>query len=237
MASASDGLRLRGLLGAPVSVRCLAAAGDLSQAEELRKRLKSIKHPKVIADSAAAAQLLQAVRTATPQVVVLDMDHAAIDPLYVAKNLRSFHSGIPLLITTRRADPVLASRLLRAGAQGFILDEDWPEEIGRALGLLASGACFVSESIMQDILQHLGEFQQQDSPADSVDRLTDRELIVFQFIGLDHPNRQIATELHLCPKTVATYRAKIKRKLRLTSDAALRTSAQRWVRQRNINHD
>lgn len=217
---------------APAQVRCLVVVDEAAKAQELRERLRSLRHPRATATVTVPARLMDAIRTGNPQVLILDMDHAAVDPLYFTKSVRCFKTDTPILIVTGRADSVLASRLLRAGAQGYLLLEDWPTEIGRALSLLSGGACFVSERIMQDILHNLGDYQNETAP-EGVETLSDRELIVFQFIGQGHPSNRIARELHVTTRTVSGYRINIKRKMHLDSDEALLAYAQDWVRRKN----
>jgi DNA-binding NarL/FixJ family response regulator len=65
-----------------------------------------------------------------------------------------------------------------------------------------------------------------------IDRLTDRELEVFELIGRGQTTRQIGTRLGVGLTTVDTYRARIKEKLRLENAASLQTEAARWVQER-----
>lgn len=217
---------------APAEVRCLVAAGNAERGDVLRRQLRSYRHPRVVVETTSAEHLLPSVRTFQPQVILLEIDGADVDPLAVTKDVRCYHPELPILISTGKRDAMLASRLLRSGAQGYLLHSDWASEGARALSLLAAGACFVSETIMQEILHHLGEFQEKEA-VEGVDTLTDRELIVFQFIGLGHPNQQIGRELHVTTRTVATHRSNIKRKLQLQTDAQLLASARQWVGERN----
>jgi DNA-binding CsgD family transcriptional regulator len=62
--------------------------------------------------------------------------------------------------------------------------------------------------------------------------LTDRELEVLQRIGNGLTTQQIGQELRVSPKTVQTYRERIKRKLALDSAAELSSEATRWVLER-----
>jgi DNA-binding NarL/FixJ family response regulator len=62
-----------------------------------------------------------------------------------------------------------------------------------------------------------------------VQRLSDRELEVFQLIGQGHGTRQIAEELHLSVKTIESYRAHIKDKLKLKTATELARCAIQWV--------
>ncbi len=72
----------------------------------------------------------------------------------------------------------------------------------------------------------LGRTAEQKSP---IERLTDRELEVFQLIGCGQGTRRIADELHLGIKTVESYRARIKEKLKLEDGTQLLQQAIQWV--------
>ena len=66
-------------------------------------------------------------------------------------------------------------------------------------------------------------------PGLPVDKLSDRELLVFEMIGHVHSTRQIADELHLDMRTIETYRARIKDKLNLKDANDLLQFAIRWM--------
>ncbi len=187
---------------------------------------------RVAAECAATHELLQMIKAFRPQVVVLEIDDANLDPLAVTKNIRSSHPDLPIMISSGKRDAMLASRLMRSGAQGYILHGDWPVQGARALSLMVGGSRYVTECVMQEILQHLGELEPPAGDA-RLQALTDRELIVYQFIGQGHPCSRIAREMHVASRTVATYRSSIKRKMNLNTDGELLASAQQWVKQRN----
>jgi DNA-binding NarL/FixJ family response regulator len=167
-----------------------------------------------------------------PDVVVISIDQLEADPLNVTKNIHTYDPRLPVMVISERADAELASRMLRAGAQGFLLAAQKESDLARAIVAVSEGGRYVSEEIMQVILSNLNDYQHGDAVM-GVERLTDRELIIFQFIGLGHPRARIARELHVSTKTIVTHQANIKRKMRLRTNAALRNSAQRWIRQRS----
>jgi DNA-binding NarL/FixJ family response regulator len=68
-----------------------------------------------------------------------------------------------------------------------------------------------------------------DTQKSAIERLTDRELEVFQLIGRGQGTRRIAEELHLGIKTVESYRARIKEKLKLEDGTQLLQQAIQWV--------
>ena len=215
------------------SVRVAVVAADLNEAAAWVRRIESGPWPRIQCKTSTIQEVMSMITRQVPDVMVV-IDHDDVDPLNVTKNVHSYRPELPVLICSPRRDAVLASRLLRAGAQGYLLEGNWVQDLTRALVLLDEGGRFVSEEIMQVILQNLGEYQ-QESDLEGIDRLSDRELIIFQFIGLGHPAAKIARELHVSAKTVSTHQANIKRKMHLRTNAALRVSAQRWVRQRSPN--
>lgn len=210
-------------------IRCLVAAASPETSGVLKRRLSELPWPKVLAESAGVLEIQGAIKFYEPEVLVLEIDDAGIDPLSETKAVRSAHPKLPVLICSSQTDAILASRLLRSGAQGYLLNEDW-ENIGRALALLKGGSRYVSERLMQEILQHLGDFE---DTLEGAELLSDRELIVFQFLGMGHNPVRIAIELNVSTKTVATHQANIKRKMHLANNTALRASARRWISQRS----
>lgn len=75
----------------------------------------------------------------------------------------------------------------------------------------------------------LNLFSEKSSDISPVERLTDRELEIFQLIGQGKENTRIADQLHISPKTVEVHRAHIKEKLPITSNAELIAFAARWI--------
>ena len=69
-----------------------------------------------------------------------------------------------------------------------------------------------------------------DLTEDPVESLSDRELEVFRLIGRGLETTQIATTLHLSPKTVETYRAHLKEKLQIISNTELAQQAFQWIK-------
>ena len=70
---------------------------------------------------------------------------------------------------------------------------------------------------------------QSQATGSSVDRLTDRELQVFELIGRGLPTKEIAQKLHLSPKTIDSYREHIKDKLKVRNSTELLKYAVQWM--------
>jgi len=102
------------------------------------------------------------------------------------------------------------------------------EKVLVAIRRVLAGEIFVSEKIATSMLEKLvsSEGRAASSP---IGLLSNRELTVFRMIGQGYKTSQIAEKLHLSVKTIESYRAHIKEKLKLTDGTDLLKSAIQWV--------
>jgi DNA-binding NarL/FixJ family response regulator len=126
-------------------------------------------------------------------------------------------------------DEVLYAELaLHAGARGYVMKDEQVEQILAAIRKVRCGGISVSDATASRLLakqtRGYGE-----TPVSPIERLTDRELQVFQMIGQWKGTRIVAEELHLSIKTVESYREQIKQKLNLKSAAELMQLARYWM--------
>jgi DNA-binding NarL/FixJ family response regulator len=102
-----------------------------------------------------------------------------------------------------------------------------------AIRKVRAGRRYVSESISEALLERRLSGGANEEPNEArITTLTDRELDVLLRIGNGLTTQQIGQELQVSPKTVQTYRERIKRKLALDSAAELSSEATRWVLER-----
>jgi DNA-binding NarL/FixJ family response regulator len=177
------------------------------------------------ADSAQAA--VQAIVTAKPDILVVDISLNGPDGLDLLKDVRTRFPNLPVLILSMHDESIYAERALRAGAQGYIMKQEATDKVLTALRRILSHEIYVSERVANRMLQRYIGSRDPSRPA-SVADLTDRELEVFRLIGLGHSTRQIAEELHISVKTVESYQAHIKEKLSLRSARELVQHAIQW---------
>jgi len=125
-------------------------------------------------------------------------------------------------------EPEYAERTLRVGAKGYIMKQEAAEKVVEAIRKVLSGEIYLSSKMAQRILHKFVEGKPEvgGSP---IERLSDRELEVFQLIGCGLGTRRVAEKLHLSVKTVETYREHIKEKLKLKDATELVQHAIQWV--------
>ena len=165
-----------------------------------------------------------------PDLVILDLMLGHADGLELLKQIRLLRPGLPVLVISMHDEAIYAERALRAGAAGFIMKKEAPEEVLGAARAVLRGEIYLSRRMKVLLAQKgLGTepgpllFPEASPP------LSDRELQVFRLIGAGLPTRQIATELRLSIKTIETYRENLKLKLGLPNARALVQRATQWV--------
>ncbi len=181
----------------------------------------------VCGEAEDAQSAAQAVATAKPDILVVDISLNGPDGLDLLKDIRLRHPDLPVLILSMHDESIYAERALRAGAQGYIMKQEATEKVLVALRRILSGEIYVSERIANRMLQRYIGNAGTGRPS-SVADLTDRELEVYRLIGEGHSTRQIAEELHISVKTVESYQAHIKEKLSLRSARELVQHAIQW---------
>jgi DNA-binding NarL/FixJ family response regulator len=142
--------------------------------------------------------------------------------------LRVEHPEIKVLVFSQYDELIFAERTLRAGALGYVMKENATEELLRAIQKILAGDIYVSERLAATFVRRSLERKPSVSHT-GIERLSDRELQVFQLIGASYSTREIADEFHLSVKTIETHRENIKSKLGLENATELNRFAEAWT--------
>ena len=167
-----------------------------------------------------AYQSLAAIRSARPDLVLLDVSLKDADGLELLKEIKAFDADLRVLMLSMHDESLYAERALRAGANGYIMKQEAPHALLAAIRKVLEGQVYVSEKMGATLLQRMvgGKKGIGQLP---MDRLTDRELEVFRMIGSGLSVKEIADKLCLSAKTVEAHREHIKEKLNFKNSAEL----------------
>ena len=184
----------------------------------------------VRAQAANSAEALALLRAQPFDLVIADVTLSGVSGLDLLKDIKIHWPHLPVLMFSMHDEMLYAERALRAGARGYVSKQAAPECILSAVRRVLSGQIYVSEEVSGRILGKLVAGEANGDGQDSVvNLLSNRELEVLQFIGRGRGTREIAAEMHVSVKTVETYRAHIKEKLKLRSAPELMRFAVDWV--------
>jgi two-component system invasion response regulator UvrY len=170
---------------------------------------------KVVAHTGSGHQGVALCRSERPDVAVLDYSLPDLDGLEVTRQIVELGVETRILILTMHANEEYATRVIRAGASGFIAKVAPADELLAAVRKVAAKGVYVSSSMMEKMVSRLGQ-PVADAP-ETV--LSNRELQVLTRLGRGMTTREVADALHLSPSTVETYRSRILEKLNMRNNS------------------
>jgi DNA-binding NarL/FixJ family response regulator len=168
----------------------------------------------VCGQAAEADAALQALDSARPDILVVDISLDGPDGLDLVKAVRARNVTVPILVLSMHHESLYAERALRAGANGYLMKQEATEHVLAAIRRVLRGEVSVSERAAARMLQ---QYVKGAGTRPALATRSDRELEVFRLIGAGRSTRDIADDLRLSVKTVETHQAHIKEKLSLRS--------------------
>ena len=174
-------------------------------------------------------EVMAEIEKQLPDLLILDLSLPGTSGLDILKDLHLRYPALKVLILSMREEDVYAERVLKAGAMGYIMKQEPGPEIIHAIRRVLSGNIYISRNVESKLLSRLISPATPEVECAVPEKLDDRELQVFSKIGSGLSTKQIADSLHLSPKTIQTYRDRIKRKLGLHHSCELIHCATRWV--------
>lgn len=181
----------------------------------------------VCGEADSARDAISKLEKLQPDLALVDITLKGTNGIELLKSLKAQHPKLPVLVLSMHDESLYAERALRAGARGYVMKQEPPEQVMGAMRKVLGGELYLSPAMGTQMIGKL-----VGAPAGSaspVDALSDRELEVLQLIGQGHGTRQIAEELHLSVKTIESHRAHIKEKLNLASAPELVRFAVQWM--------
>jgi DNA-binding NarL/FixJ family response regulator len=182
----------------------------------------------VCGESEDGSKALTAVRTAKPDVVVVDLTLKRSSGFSLIKNLHAFDPQLSILVLSIHQESLYAERCLRVGAKGYLMKEEAMENVLLAIRRVLAGQVYLSEEMQEKMFRSSGK-RSETVIASPLERLSDRELEVFRLHGQGVGTRQVAKQLNLSLSTVYSHRARIKVKLGAYSGTELLQQAVKWV--------
>ena len=173
-------------------------------------------------------QALELVAATRPHLAIVDLTLKRSHGIELIKDINTRHPAVAVLVVSMHDELLHAERVIRAGARGYITKQEATRKIMLAIRTVLNGDVYLSEKMASQIAASaVGSPRSKGTLP--IDRLSDRELLVFELIGQGRSTRQIAEELHLEMRTIETYRARIKDKLNLKDANELLQHAIRWM--------
>lgn len=194
----------------------------------LRQIIGTTQDIEIVAEGANGAQAMDIVATQSDahpiDILLLDLLLPDLSGPVLIQRLLAIRPNLRILVLSMHNDRPVVQRALQAGAKGYATKDIAPEMLLMAIRKVASGGRFIDPSLVEDML-----FPEAEKPASLTlqERLSTREYQILQNWVAGISLNDIAQSLHLSPKTVSTYKARIMEKLGVTNNADLMRAALR----------
>jgi DNA-binding NarL/FixJ family response regulator len=169
----------------------------------------------VVGEAANGTDAIARAIELKPDVLVMDLSMPVMDGAAATERIRSECPDVKVIALTAHEDRAHLTRLLQAGAAGYVLKRGAADELVRAIRTVAGGATYVDPILAGSLLRSARPFQTDAAAAAAP--LSDREEEVLRRIAWGESNKEIAGRLEISTKTVETYKARIADKLGLRS--------------------
>lgn len=189
----------------------------------IRRLLDDFDDIEVIGEADSGEAAIELVRQHNPQVVLMDVNMPGIGGLEATRKLIQIAPETKVIVVTIHLDEPFPTRLLEAGASGYLTKGCAVAEIVDAIRQVSKGKRFIGS----DVAQQLALTMLPGSDKSPFDALSQRELQVMLMVTQGQKIQEIADKLCLSPKTVSTYRYRLFEKLDVKSDVELTHLAMR----------
>lgn len=170
-----------------------------------------------IAEAGSLAEALAAVRAGGWQAAVVDLNLPDTDGVEVVSQLLRAAPGLRMLVLSLNAEAAYAQRVLQMGAAGYLAKDRASTELVTALERILAGGRYITASLAEQLADRVAG-QRKALPHED---LSAQEYRVLLLLAAGKRVGDIAEDMHISPKTVSTYRARILEKLALNGNADL----------------
>lgn len=190
----------------------------------ITRMLADVQGIDVIGEARTGEQAVSMARKHSPDVILMDVKMPGIGGLEATRKILRQDDSIKVIAVTQCEEEPFPSRLMKAGASGYMTKGAGLAEMVRAIRIVHAGQRYISPEVAQAMA--LRPFNGTDTSP--MELLSERELQIMMMIVTCHRVQTISDKLCLSPKTVNTYRYRIFDKLGISSDVEMTLLAMRW---------
>ncbi|MGH1411226.1 MAG: UvrY/SirA/GacA family response regulator transcription factor [Aeromonas sp.] len=190
----------------------------------IRRILEDVRGIKVVGEAQSGETAVAFCRQHHPDVILMDMNMPGIGGLEATRKILRIRPDVRIIVLTIHSENPFPTKVMQAGAAGYLTKGAGPDEMIQAIRLVHSGQRYISPEIAQQMA--LSQFASADeNPFKS---LSERELQIMMMITKGQKVTDISEQLNLSPKTVNSYRYRLFSKLGINGDVELTHLAIRY---------
>jgi len=197
-----------------MTIRVLVTDDQSMVRAGFRMLLSGEQDLEVVAEASNGLEAVEKAARFRPNVVLMDIRMPELDGLEATRRILAVDDSARVLILTTFDLDEYVYEALRAGASGFVLKDDPPEQLIAAIRTVAAGDALLSPTITKRVIKQFTRIP-RPAPQKELDDLSAREREVFRLIARGLSNAEIAQELYISDTTVKTHVTHILQKLNL----------------------
>ena len=212
-----------------MTIRTLVVDDQSMVRAGLRMLLAEEPDIEVVAEAGNGLEAIAQAARFRPEVILMDIRMPELDGLEATRRILAADATAKVLILTTFNLDDYVYEALRAGASGFVLKDDPPEQLIAAVRTIAAGDALLSPLVTRNVIAHFTR-QQRQPPPRAVKTLTSREMDVYRLIASGLSNAEIGRELFISDTTVKTHVTRLLQKLQVRDRAqAIVIAYQSWT--------
>jgi DNA-binding NarL/FixJ family response regulator len=197
-----------------MTIRVLVADDQAMVRAGLRMLLGGQPDIDIVAEASNGLEAVDKAVRFEPNVVLMDIRMPELDGLEATRRILATDDAPRILLLTTFDLDEYVYDALSAGASGFLLKDDPPEQVIAAVRTVAGGDALLSPAVTKRVIDQFARIRRH-APPKEVDELTERELDVLRLIARGLSNAEIGQELYISDTTVKTHITHILQKLGL----------------------
>jgi DNA-binding NarL/FixJ family response regulator len=197
-----------------VTIRVLVVDDQAMVRAGFRMLLADEPDIEVVAEASDGNQAVHAAARFTPTVVLMDIRMPVLDGLEATRRILAADPAARILILTTFDLDEYVYEALSAGASGFVLKDDPPEQLISAIRTVAAGDALLSPAVTRRVIRQFTRMPRA-APPTGIEELTPREHEVLRLLTLGMSNAEIGQELYVSEGTVKTHVTHVLQKLNL----------------------
>jgi two-component system, NarL family, nitrate/nitrite response regulator NarL len=189
--------------------------------EGIKALLKGIKDIEVMAEANNGKQIVEQLSRHNIDVVLTDVQMPEMTGIEATQVISEKFPKVKVIALTMFNESGYVSRMLRAGASGYILKNADKKELINAIQQVAKGENYYSPEITLRLIDKMKGKKEKSISVVQLDELSEREKEILKLIAQENTNAEIAEKIFLSPLTVNTHRKNLIRKLGVKNTAGL----------------
>ncbi len=189
--------------------------------EGLKVGLSADENFDVLFESDNGEELLKALESASPDVIIMDLKMPIMDGMEATKAVRKKYPSIKVLVVTMYDDDKFIIHLMENGANGYLLKNTEPDEIRKSIYAVHENGYYFNDVVNKALLKKLVLKNNLKPSFNQNVELTERELEVLKLICEEKTAAEIAKDIFLSPRSVEGIRQRLIEKIGVRNTAGL----------------